>query len=456
MITFQSTSLSGSSINCAIFTGPKKGLQITTALAGLPQNTGVLAVENAIFLGGTSIESNGNYPFSSYFPLDRSPSAPTLQLTSAIINDSTVSNGNTFSESILIITSKLYNTTIRPIATLGGIQFVNSKLINITIKLENNYQNTPALLQFNDSIIENTVEQYSNWWDPINVYMRVFRSIIRNSLFARAFVDQYYYYGRGAHSFILQDSTIENVSIDIVGSDSYYYYYGTYTNYYGSIFMNNSTFNNGTIRIFGYGSSATFQDSRFCDVNIAYVNPSQYYSKGVNIKNVIFRNVSMNLPVSHVLISYSTIELKSPPLVLGDHSAIVCSLIKRSLSIAQENTTGIQTTGTNIILSTISSFAVGLQVAYNTIQKNFILNSNFISNSLFHIRNFSPYNIEATGNWWGTRYSADIRNKIYDYWNSINLGGVICSNPSDEKLQAEDSCPPYNVYTIITNFANVA
>ncbi|CAF4161648.1 unnamed protein product, partial [Rotaria magnacalcarata] len=51
MIAFPSTNLSESSINYAIFTGPKKRLQITTALAGLPQDTGVLAVENAIFLG---------------------------------------------------------------------------------------------------------------------------------------------------------------------------------------------------------------------------------------------------------------------------------------------------------------------------------------------------------------------------------------------------------------------
>ncbi|CAF3081928.1 unnamed protein product, partial [Rotaria sp. Silwood2] len=58
MITLQSTNLSESFITNAIFTGPQKGLQITTALAGLPQNTGVLVVQNTRFLASTSIESN--------------------------------------------------------------------------------------------------------------------------------------------------------------------------------------------------------------------------------------------------------------------------------------------------------------------------------------------------------------------------------------------------------------
>ncbi|CAF1290486.1 unnamed protein product [Rotaria sordida] len=58
MVTLQSTNLSASFINNAIFTGPQKGLQITTALAGLPQNTGVLVVQNTVFLENTSIESN--------------------------------------------------------------------------------------------------------------------------------------------------------------------------------------------------------------------------------------------------------------------------------------------------------------------------------------------------------------------------------------------------------------
>ncbi|CAF4975002.1 unnamed protein product, partial [Rotaria sp. Silwood1] len=179
MITLQSTNLSESFITNAIFTGPQKGLQITTIIAGLSQNTGVLVVHNTMFLENTSIESNGNYPFNCYFPLGRSSPASSLQLISSEIKNSLVSTGNTFSESILIVNSKLFNTTIRPAAAVDGIQFVNSKLKNVTIKADyndQNYPSAPALLQFNDSIIENAVEEYPNWWQLPSIHIRVFRS----------------------------------------------------------------------------------------------------------------------------------------------------------------------------------------------------------------------------------------------------------------------------------------
>ncbi|CAF1149423.1 unnamed protein product [Rotaria sordida] len=275
MVTLQSTNLSASFVNNAIFTGPQKGLQITTALAGLPQNTGVLVVQNTVFLENTSIESNGNYPFNCYFPLHRSSPAPSLELISAVIKNSLVSTGNTFSESILITNSKIFNTTIRPAAALDGIH-------------------------------------------------------------------------------------------------------------------------------------------------------------------------------------YSTIELKAPPLVLGDYSTILCSSVKRSSYIAQENTIGIQASSITIALSSIRSFEVGLEITSNSTQKSSILSSNFISNSVFNIRNVGPYNIEATDNWWGSANSADIQNKIYDYWDNVNSGEVIYSRASNGKLQAEDSCPPYKVYTIIANFTSGA
>ncbi|CAF1421177.1 unnamed protein product, partial [Rotaria sp. Silwood1] len=128
----------------------------------------------------------------------------------------------------------------------------------------------------------------------------------------------------------------------------------------------------------------------------------------------------MNLPIPNVFIAYSTIELKAPPLVLGNYSTILCSSVKRSSSIAQENTIGIQASSTNIALSSIRSFAVGVELSSNCNQKSSIVSSSFISNSVFNIRNVCPYNIEAPDNWWGSGNNADIQNKIYDYWDNIN------------------------------------
>ena len=59
MITFQSTNLTKSTIVHASFIGPKNALQINTVAVGLPQNTGVLDVQNTNFRQATTVAANG-------------------------------------------------------------------------------------------------------------------------------------------------------------------------------------------------------------------------------------------------------------------------------------------------------------------------------------------------------------------------------------------------------------
>ncbi|CAF3751184.1 unnamed protein product [Rotaria socialis] len=436
MITFQSTNLTQSLISHAVFTGPKKGLQTKKSAPGLQQNAGILVIQNTAFVGETTIETNGR--LSGNYPLPRVLPAPSLKLTSVVINDSMVSTGNDMSEPILIINSKLFNATARPAAALGGIQFLNSKLQTLTIIMGKDYYGHSGILEFNDSTVDNAVKSCLNEWCSSSLHIRAFRSVIRHSSFK---VAAYSYEDYIQNSFIIDSSTFRNVSIDASGL--YYYYDGAAIPY--SIFMNNSIFHTGDIRLGSFPKSAMFQNSKFQETNIAAGTSDRYGPwPGINITNVIFQNGSLILPVSNVAIMYSTIVLGVPPLVLGDNSIISCSSIKRFSSVLQASTTGIQATTITITQSSISSFEVGLQVTPLSMQTSSISSSNFISNSQFNIQNVGVYDVQAAGNWWGSSNDTAIHNKIYDYWDNINYGQVLYSNYSNVKLPAENDCPSYS------------
>jgi hypothetical protein len=59
MLNFQATQLNQTSISGAIFRGPKKGLQTTSAAPGLQQNTGVLLLQSVAFLNNATLSTNG-------------------------------------------------------------------------------------------------------------------------------------------------------------------------------------------------------------------------------------------------------------------------------------------------------------------------------------------------------------------------------------------------------------
>lgn len=60
MITIQSTNLSKCSITNAIFTGPRRALQLSNAAAGLEQNTGTLVLQEVTLVGGTEVAADGS------------------------------------------------------------------------------------------------------------------------------------------------------------------------------------------------------------------------------------------------------------------------------------------------------------------------------------------------------------------------------------------------------------
>jgi hypothetical protein len=59
MINFQSTQLGRSSINGAIFNGPQRGLQMTSAVDSPLQNRGVLLLQSVTFLNNATLVTNG-------------------------------------------------------------------------------------------------------------------------------------------------------------------------------------------------------------------------------------------------------------------------------------------------------------------------------------------------------------------------------------------------------------
>ncbi len=90
--------------------------------------------------------------------------------------------------------------------------------------------------------------------------------------------------------------------------------------------------------------------------------------------------------------------------------------------------------------STIKQNRIGIIINPNWPDTSFIDSSNFVSNTIYNIQNFSPASINSKHNWWGTTDSAVIKNKIYDYYDNINSGIVNFGNRLNS-IYTSSGCP---------------
>jgi hypothetical protein len=175
----------------------------------------------------------------------------------------------------------------------------------------------------------------------------------------------------------------------------------------------------------------------------SYNNSNNYPQTQLIMHNVSFIDGTINLPFHQADISYSTITLRAPPLLIGGNSYISCSSIARSGSILQVDTIGLNATGLILTNSTIKNFAVSLQIVSTYLNTATITTTNVESNSKYNIDDKGVYNVTATGVYWGTTNAGVIASKINDYWDNINYGEVVYTNYALTHLPAETGCRPY-------------
>jgi hypothetical protein len=203
--------------------------------------------------------------------------------------------------------------------------------------------------------------------------------------------------------------------------------------------------NAGNIFLGEYRSSLDIRNSTLNEVNLisdvtGYYYYNYYASNSMTMFNTSFQKGSIKMSKATVLISRSNVSLLNPPINTGRNSTISCSSIVRSSLIPQVNTTGINATDLQLVNSSIGQFHIGLRVNPTYLNTVAISNSNFDSNSLYNIDNVGPYDVMATGNWWGSTSLTTIKAKNNDYWDDIHLGEVLVANYSSSRLLAEHSC----------------
>jgi hypothetical protein len=263
----------------------------------------------------------------------------------------------------------------------------------------------------------------------------------RSSLQNVSFLFFMFYWGIETN-LTFEDSTLNNILLDGTGSRDRWQHIG-YNSYQANVLIRNSIFTLGNISLGLQSNSLNIRNSTLTEVNLYSQGdgyPNSYYRTTVMMFKTNFQKGGIKMPYASVMISQSTVSLLSLPLDMGSRSTISCSSIVRSPLIPQTNTTGISATDLRLINSSVSRFHIGLRVNPTYVNTVSISNSNLESNTLYNIVNVGPYDIIATGNWWGTTNLQTIKAKINDYWQNIYIGEVLFGNYSSSRLLAERSC----------------
>ena len=446
MMTFQSTQLSLSSISYAHFMGPKKALQLVDAPDGIVENNGTLIVQSSTFSDNSVVAVNGmhnNWATSSI---------PRLRFESCTFNKATISSIGLYSEPIIIVNSRISDTTFYPRALYEGIQMDGCNLTDNTFIYD--MSNSPNIVRLKNSNVKGMsllvlIDQY------IRYEFYVTKSIVENF-----FIKNMYYNGGGSlyHTIVsFEQSIITNFSTSFPLSYEYVDY-----RYY-QVLIRNCSFTTGNLN-FTYNDSPQFiliEYSQLRNVNIIgkrserTMDYVRITSRQLTMRYVTFIDGSITFTNGQTDISYSNITLTVPPLALNGSSIITCSSISRSDSIPQQNTTGINARNLRLLRSTVKNFAVGLQIATTSLYNVEISQTNFIDNSAYNLENRGPYNIRVSDIYWGTNNTQTILNKIIDYWDNINYGYVISTNDALSPLLVETSCyatttPPVETGTYAT------
>jgi hypothetical protein len=208
-----------------------------------------------------------------------------------------------------------------------------------------------------------------------------------------------------SEKIIIQNAEIDSCTIN---SDSYNY----------GITLENSDITNSQFTIGCCGANFHIIGSNITESSFSEYNNNYY----VEIKESQLINTSLSLSAaSGVSIFKSTIQY------IGDYSISCKNLSMDSTSITGNGTgIGLQLYGNNnISASTITNNGTGIRImdqADLTVQ-----NSKMLNNTTYNIENLSAEGITATDNWWGNIDVAEIKTKIWDYYDDINYGKVVFS-----------------------------
>lgn len=164
------------------------------------------------------------------------------------------------------------------------------------------------------------------------------------------------------------------------------------------------------------------------NIHDSYFN--RYSGPYINIEDCQITNTPLNFETAQLInILRSNIYYDFLP-SYSDSAMLKCSNLKMICSTVEGTGYGIAVLlygGDNIIYN--SSFKNNTIAIHNEyINSLYLDSSNFINNTLYNVRTYSSYAINARRNWWGYTDSISIASKIYDYYDNINYGKVFFSD----------------------------
>ncbi len=164
------------------------------------------------------------------------------------------------------------------------------------------------------------------------------------------------------------------------------------------------------------------------NIHDSYFN--RYSGAIIDIEDCQITNTPLNFETAQLIqILRSSIYYDFIP-SFSDSAMLKCSNLKFICSTIEGTGYGVAVQlfgGNNIIHnSSFKNNTIAIQNEYvNSLN---IDSSNFLNNSLYNVKNYCTYTVNARRNWWGSTDSITIASKIYDYYDNINYGKVIFSN----------------------------
>lgn len=164
------------------------------------------------------------------------------------------------------------------------------------------------------------------------------------------------------------------------------------------------------------------------NINNSYFN--RYSGAIIYIEDCQITNTPLNFETAQLIkILRSSIYYDFVP-SYSDSAMLKCSNLKFICSTIEGTGYGIAVLlygGNNIIYnSSFKNNTIAIQNEYTN--SLYIDSSNFLNNSLYNVKTYSTYAINARRNWWGYTDSISIASKIYDYYDNINYGKVFFSD----------------------------
>jgi len=187
----------------------------------------------------------------------------------------------------------------------------------------------------------------------------------------------------------------------------------------------------GNISIYWRGYNRVYFDINGTRLTNVFVKYLPYYGQQTffTIRQSVLLNATIllvGLPSDSIVNEVNIISSKItvPQAIEMQTGSIQNSTI--TIFGTSSNTTGVLAGSISIVNSSIFNFNVGLSIFTYINPMGSISNSNFYKNSLYNIMNLGNSNVNATGNWWGTK--TNVGDTLYDYWKNINYGEIFYNN----------------------------